>query len=284
VEEEAFFIRLGSRNAWRAVLAFCRVDRRPTGLFNLGTMASEPPSGRSSEKRRPSGFAATDWNLIVTAASDSLAALDRLCRTYWRPVYLFVRASGVGRNDAEDDTQEFFADMLRQDWLKVADQERGSFRAFVRTRLRHFLSNRRRAERRLKRSGSLVLLSVETEGLERELAAQPAASADPAVLYERKWAATVIQNALARLEEEERKAGRAERFDSIRPFLIHPPSEGDYVRIGKKLNMPRGQVAVLVHRLSRRYAVLVRAEVGATLTDPSQTQEELRHLLRSMLP
>jgi RNA polymerase sigma-70 factor (ECF subfamily) len=247
-------------------------------------MPSEPPTGHSPEKHRSSSFAATDWNLIVTAASDSRAALDRLCRTYWRPVYLFVRASGVDRNDAEDDTQEFFADMFKQDWLKVADKERGSFRAFMRTRLRHFLSNRRRGERRLKRGGSLILMSAETEGLERELAAQPAASSDPAVLYERKWAATVLQTALTRLEDEERKASRAERFDSIRPFLIHPPSDGDYVRIGKKLDLPRGQVAVLVHRLSRRYAGLVRAEVGATLTDPSQTQEELRHLLRSALP
>jgi RNA polymerase sigma factor (sigma-70 family) len=234
--------------------------------------------------RRPGGFAATDWNLIVTAAADSKAALDRLCRTYWRPVYLFVRASGVDRNDAEDDTQEFFADMFKQDWLKEADRDRGSFRALMKTRLRHFLSNRRRGERRLKRSGSLIQISVEAEGLEREFAAQSAVPMDPAALYERKWAATVLQTALERLEDDERKAGREERFDSIRSFLVHAPSDGDYIRIGKKLDLPRGQVAVLVHRLSRRYASFVRAEVGATLADPGQTQEELRHLLKSVSP
>jgi RNA polymerase sigma factor (sigma-70 family) len=227
-------------------------------------------------------LAATDWNLIVTAASDSRGALDRLCRTYWRPVYLFVRASGVDRSDAEDDTQEFFADMFKQDWLKVVDQERGSFRAFMRARLRNFLSNRRRGERRLKRGGSQILMSIETEGLERELAAQPAAVADPAALYEKKWAATVLQSALAKLGDEEGKAGRSKRFESLRSFLIHSPSDGDYVRIGKILDLSRGQVAVLVHRLSRRFAELVRVEVGATLADPSQAQEELRHLLRSV--
>jgi DNA-directed RNA polymerase specialized sigma24 family protein len=237
---------------------------------------------RSLERGQRDVFATTDWNLILSAASDSDGALDRLCRTYWRPVYMFVRASGAARPDAEDDTQEFFADMFKREWLKAARSDRGRFRAFMRTHLRNFLKNRRRDERTLKRGGAQILVPLDIEGMERELSIQLSDSTDPVVLYEKKWASTVLQSALLRLEREESKANRSLRFQTLRPFLIHPPVDGDYIRIGRQLDMPRGQVALLVHRLSRRFAALVRSEIAATVADPGEVQEELRHLLKSV--
>src|SRR6185369_17292670 len=108
-------------------------------------------SSSSPGQNVPDGFASTEWSLVLSASTNSEPALDRLCRTYWRPVYVFVRASGVDRHEAEDVTQEFFADMLRRDWLKLADPERGSFRGFLRTNVRFFLGNRRRFDRAQKR-------------------------------------------------------------------------------------------------------------------------------------
>jgi DNA-directed RNA polymerase specialized sigma24 family protein len=227
-------------------------------------------------------FATTDWSLVLNAASDSSEALNRLCRVYWRPIYLFVRHSGFGPADAEDITQEFFADILRREWLKLANRERGRFRAFLRTDLRHFLNNRRRRDHRLKRGGGEVQLPLETEGLERELASQVAEAADPTVLYDRKWAVTLLQAAMARLEEGERRGGRMERFLQLRPFVANPPAPGDYERLAKDLATSQGHVALLVHRLSRRFAGLVRAEIAATVADPSQIDDELGHLLKSV--
>jgi RNA polymerase sigma factor (sigma-70 family) len=227
-------------------------------------------------------FGTTDWSLVLNAATNSSEALNRLCRAYWRPVYLFVRRSGFGPTDAEDITQEFFADILRREWIKQANRERGRFRAFLRTDLRHFLNNRWRRDHRLKRGGGEAQLPLETEGLERELASQFAETADPTAIYDRKWAVTLLQAAMARLEEGERRGGRMERFLQLRPFVGHPPAPGDYERLAKELATSQGHVALLVHRLSRRFAGLVRAEIAATVDDPSQIDDELGHLLRSV--
>jgi DNA-directed RNA polymerase specialized sigma24 family protein len=227
-------------------------------------------------------FATTDWSLVLNAATDSGEALNRLCRAYWRPIYLFVRRSGYGASDAEDITQEFFVDILRREWIKLANRELGSFRAFLRADLRHFLNNRWRRDHRQKRGGGEVQVPLETEGLERELASHFADTADPTVIYDRKWAVTVLQAAMARLEEGERRGGRMERFVQLRPFVGHPPATGDYERLAKELATSQGHVALLVHRLSRRFAGLVRVEIAATVADPSEIDAELEHLLRSV--
>ena len=228
----------------------------------------------------PDGFGSTEWSLVLAASNRGGLALDRLCRAYWRPVYVYVRATGLPRAEAEDATQEFFADMLRRQWLKLADRERGSFRAFLRTSVRLFRHNRRRTAHAQKRGAGEPPLSLDTETCEHELAARAAVETDPATLYERSWAECVLKAALARLDAEHAAADKRARFERLRPFLTAAPAAGDYERIARDLASTPGQIAVAVPRLSRRLGEMIRAEVAATLADRNEVEAELRYLLR----
>jgi RNA polymerase sigma-70 factor (ECF subfamily) len=226
------------------------------------------------------GFGSTEWSLVLEASAEGGPALDRLCRTYWRPVYVYIRASGVPRDEAEDATQEFFADMLRREWLKLADRERGSFRGFLRSSTRFFISNWRRRAAAQKRGGGNVVISLDTEEFEREFEARPAESLDPAVLYDQSWADCVIDAAVDRLATEQKGVGKAQVFERLRAYLTQPATPGDYDRIAAEFTVSAGQVALWVHRLSRRFAEIIRVEVARTVTDQRDVEEELRHLLQ----
>jgi RNA polymerase sigma-70 factor (ECF subfamily) len=240
--------------------------------------------GASSARDDNNGFASTAWSLVVAAAQESNgeAALDRLCRRYWRPVYTYIRRSGASRADAEDATQDFFVYLLAREWIKQADPQRGSFRAFLLTLLRNFLANRRRSERAAKRGGSVQAVPLDIENCERELASLALNEIDAAQAYERSWAQCVLQAALERLAAEREQAGESARFAKLRPFIVQPPSPGDYERLSESLGLPRARVAVIIHRHSRRFAELVRSEVAETLVDRSGLDVELRGLLAAI--
>jgi DNA-directed RNA polymerase specialized sigma24 family protein len=241
------------------------------------------PAMRRSPRFEPppaDGFGSTEWSLVLMASVDGGPALDRLCRAYWRPVYVFIRAAGLPRHEAEDATQEFFADMLRREWLKLADRERGSFRAFLRSSVRLFLNNRRRTASAQKRGSGEHQLPLDTAQCEAQLATCAIVTTDPAMLYEQSWADCVLKAALARLAAENATADKRTRFDRLRPFLTAAPAAGDYEQIARELEMTPGQVAVSVHRLARRFAEMIRAEIATTLSDRREVEPELRHLLR----
>jgi RNA polymerase sigma-70 factor (ECF subfamily) len=221
---------------------------------------------------------------VLAAAQDAGGgpALDRLCRRYWRPAYTFARQSGLPRCDAEDATQDFFGHLFAGDWLKKADPDRGSFRAFLLTLMRNFLSNRRRHDHAQKRGGAQTVLSLDTDDCERELASLAATDADPARAYERSWAGCVLEAALERLREEQILAGTHARFDVLRPYLTQSPEAGDYERLAQTLGLTRNQVAVIIHRHSRRFAELIRTEVSDTLVDRTHLDMELRRLLEAI--
>lgn len=216
--------------------------------------------------------------MILSASSDHAPALERLCRTYWRPVYVYCRATGLTPEQAEDATQDFFADIFRRDWLKLADPERGSFRGFLRKSVGQFLANRWRREQAQKRRAERVV-PIDSENGERELANLASPDADPAALYEKSWAECVLQTARTRLTEEKSKSDQPQNFDQLLPFLSRPPTPGEYAELAEKLQVSRAQVALIVHRLSRRFADLVRAEVASTLENSKAVNDELRHLL-----
>jgi RNA polymerase sigma factor (sigma-70 family) len=242
-------------------------------------------AARNPVTRDLDGFASTAWSIVLAAAQDSTggAALDRLCRRYWRPAYVFARRSGLLRWDAEDATQDFFGHLLAGEWLKKADPKRGSFRAFLLTLMRNFLSNRRQRDHAQKRGGSAPTLSFDTDSCERELASLAAADADPARAYERAWADCVLQSALERLAEEQTSTGGGARFEALRPYLTQSPAPGDYQRLSQTVGLSRNQIAVIIHRLSRRYAELLRNEVADTLIDRSELDGELRRLLDAVV-
>jgi RNA polymerase sigma-70 factor (ECF subfamily) len=244
-------------------------------LSNQVSGALQSPGGQSN------GFGSTAWSIVLAAAQDSGGgvALDRLCRRYWRPAYTYARRTGLPRWDAEDATQDFFSHLFAGEWLKQADPTRGSFRAYLLTLMRNFLSNRRRHDHAQKRGGVTPLLSLNTDDCERELAALAATDADPAHAYERAWAGCVLQAALERLAEEQVATGGSDRFEALRPYLTQSPEAGDYERLSRTLGLSRNQVAVIIHRHSRRFAELIRSEVADTLVDRTDLDMELRRLL-----
>lgn len=192
-------------------------------------------------------------------------------------MYVHIRRSGVSKTDAEDATQGFFVYLIEKGWISQADPNRGSFRAFLRTLLNNFLANRQRTTRAGKRTA--VQISIDTDEGERAVEEVTAQSKDPVAAYDLSWARAVLQAAWERLGREQDAAGKARQFESLRPYVMRSASPGEYEALTRLLGLRPGQVAVLIHRLSRRYAELIRTEVADTLSDRSELESELRHLL-----
>jgi RNA polymerase sigma factor (sigma-70 family) len=229
------------------------------------------------------GFGTTTWSLVLAAgkSEDGGQALERLCRKHWRPIYVFIRRSGLAPADAEDATQEFFIVLLERGWLKQADPKRGSFRAYLLALLRNFLANRRRVSQAERRGGKATIVSFDAADAERGLALLEGKIKDPAQAYEAAWADDLLKTAWNRLALEQKDSGKEDSFESLRPFVTQPPAPGDYQRLSEQLGMRRGQIALLIHRLNRRFAELIRAEVADTLDDRSELESELRFLLEA---
>jgi len=229
------------------------------------------------------GYSSTTWSVVIAAGKgdDGGKAIERLCRKHWRPIYVFARRSGLSPSDAEDATQEFFVEFLGREWLKQVDPSRGRFRTFLFTLLKNFLSNRRRVTNAAKRGGTATFLSLDEAVGEMELTSLAERFVDPAAAYEAAWWTGLLEAAWVRLAQEQSESGKAGAFEALRPFVTQSPETGDYQRLGDQLGMKKGQVALLVHRLNRRFAELIRAEVADTLVDRSDLDAELRHLCES---
>lgn len=193
-------------------------------------------------------------------------------------MYVHIRRSGVPTADAEDFTQGFFVYLIEKGWIGQADPNRGRFRAFLRTLLNNYLANHQRSARVGKRTATQI--SINTEEGERAMSDAAIRESDSTVAFDRSWARTVLHAAWERLGREQEAAGKTRAFESLRPFVTQPASAGDYARLGPLLGLQKGQVAVFIHRLSRRYADLIRAEVAETMLDRSEIESELRHLLK----
>jgi RNA polymerase sigma-70 factor (ECF subfamily) len=144
--------------------------------------------------------------------------------------------------------------------------------------LNNYLANHQRSLRAAKRSAAQI--SISTEEGEKAMSDTAVRESDPVLAFDRTWARTVLHSAWERLSAEQAVAGRARNFEALRPFVTQPASPGDYERLSPVLGLRKGQIAILIHRLSRRYADLIRSEVADTLLDRSEIEAELRHLLK----
>ena len=225
-------------------------------------------------------FHTTRWSFVVNAggegdnARDALAAL---CRMYRPPVLGYVRAR-FAESDAEDVTQAFFAHVLERQLPARADPERGRFRSYLLTSLKHFLAAEHERAAALRRGGGLK--PVPDSALELIADTDPG----PEQAFEREWAHTVLRDALQQLETETERAGRSELFARVRPFLVDDPDDGDYDEIAQALGVRRNTVAVAVHRLRARLQEIVREIVADTADDPTEIDEELRSMRRMLVP
>lgn len=207
------------------------------------------------------------------------AALETLCRNYWYPLYAYVRRRGRRVDDAQELTQEFFAQLLDRQWLQAADQERGRFRAFLLTAFKRFLAKEHDRANAQKRGGHLRILSLDLESAERQYQSEPADLRTPESLYERRWALTLLDRVLRALESEYTERGKGELFTLCRTFLAGSSPVTRYADVGKALGMTESAVKVAVHRLRKRYRELLQTEVAQTIDESSSVGDELNRLL-----
>src|SRR6266404_3695998 len=237
----------------------------------------------SSPRTDPAVFATTHWSVVLRAGHSSVPgaqeALETLCRTYWYPLYVYVRRQGQSPHDAQDLTQEFFARLLKKKYLRLADPDRGKFRAFLLKSLKHFLVNEWEKARTRKRGAGQCAIPLDVNIAESRYAAEPVKALTLDQVYEKRWAVTLIEAVLAGLRESYAATGRLPVFENLKAFIWGHQTKLSYAEAAPQLGLTEGAVKVAVHRLRSRYRELLRAEVAKTVATPSEVDEELQHLI-----
>ena len=227
-------------------------------------------------------FATTHWSMVLTAQGDSPEAdkaLEKLCRTYWWPIYGFVRRQGHSPEEAQDLTQGFFAFLLERKGLDTVAPDKGLLRSFFLASVKNFLANARRSSMTGKRGhGRPVLPLDEFVGRERAHL-EPIDTLTADRIYEREWALTLLDQVLGRLAEEYRMAGNATLFDRLKQLLVGEPDRPSQAQIAQELGMTENAVRQAFHRLRRRYGDLLRDEIAETVAKPAEIEDELRHFI-----
>jgi RNA polymerase sigma-70 factor (ECF subfamily) len=227
-------------------------------------------------------FVTTHWSVILAAGNSSSpgaqAALESLCRTYWYPLYAYVRRKGYDSDGAQDLTQEFFARLLARNYLSVADRNKGKFRSFLLGSLEHFLAREWTKRRAQKRGGGQAVLSLDETDAENRYLLEPAHELTAEKIFDRRWATTLLDQAMSRLRKECVASHKGDLFGKVESFLSGEKGEASYADIAAALQMSEGAIKVGVHRLRQRYGELVRIEIAQTVSTPEEADEELHYL------
>jgi RNA polymerase sigma factor (sigma-70 family) len=247
--------------------------------------AEHPLTGVSATGESVHGtgvFATTHWSVVLEAQGESPAAqeaLEKLCRTYWRPIYVFVRRQGAGAEDAEDLTQGFFALLLERKDLNSVRKEKGRLRSYLLASVKHFLADESRRAMALKRGKGQRLIPfddiregelIDAEHCDRFTADQ---------MYERRWAFTLLEQVMARLEEEYRIVGNVRFFDQMKKMLMDEPGRPSQAQVATEFDMTENAVKQAFYRFRQRYQMLLRDEIAHTVATPVDIEDELRHLI-----
>ena len=261
------------------------IHRATLALVSTSTQADSPQTtSTGGEPPRRPAFVTTHWSVVVTAGRSDTpraqAALERLCQTYWYPLYAFVRRRGYSIEDAQDLTQEFFARLLAHNWVVKADRCKGRFRSFLLMAMNRFLANEWDAARTQKRGGGARPAPLALETAETRYAAEPATTLTPELEYDKQWALTLIEEVLRRLRDEYEQEGKASLFDEMKPCLIGSRDTQPYATLAARLGMTEGAVKTAVCRLRQRYRERLKEEIANTVAAPEDADEELRHLFR----
>jgi RNA polymerase sigma-70 factor (ECF subfamily) len=231
-------------------------------------------------------FATTHWSVVLSASQPESAryqqALEVLCRTYWFPLYAYLRRQGCRAQQAEDHIQAFFASLLEKRGLRLVDPKRGRFRSFLLTALKHFLANEHARAQAQKRGGGSKFLSLDIENAESQYIHEPRDELSPEKLFERSWALAVLDRTMARLQAEAATAKKQNLFDCLKVYLTADKSTIPYQEMAARLKMTEGAVKVAVHRQRRRYRELLRDEIAQTVTTEEQISEEIRDLFAAL--
>jgi RNA polymerase sigma-70 factor (ECF subfamily) len=230
----------------------------------------------------PVAFTTTQWSVVLEAQGESpeaQEALEKLCRTYWRPVYSFIRRQGTGTEDPEDLTQGFFALLLERKDLNTVRKEKGRLRSYLLASVKHFLADELRHAMAVKRGKGQRLIPlddvrehdcIDIERSDRLTADQ---------IYERRWAFTILEQVMARLRDEYRSAGNVRFFDQMKKMLMDEPDRPSQAHVASEFDMTENAVKQAFYRFRQRYQTLLREEISHTVAMPSDIEDELRHLI-----
>lgn len=243
-----------------------------------------PSSNDTGLRYGAAHLATTHWTLVLTAqrpdSSRAFGALSQLCRTYWYPLYAYVCRRGYDTHDAQDLTQEFFAGLLKKDFLGSVGREKGKFRSFLLASMNHFLAKEWNWANRQKPGGGGVIVSLDDDSAEHRYRQEPATDLTADKLFERRWAKTLLKGAMSRLSEEFLAAGKGSLFEELKVFISGPRTEEGYAGVALRLNLTEGAVKVAVHRLRKRYGEILRAEIAQTVSSSEEVDDEIRHLFQ----
>lgn len=242
---------------------------------------------KKSPVPEPRQFATTHWSLVDAVKTDQTnqtharEALEELCRSYWYPLYAFVRSRGYSAHDAQDLTQAFFASLIEKRGLSAADRRQGRFRSYLLGALKHFLANEWHRARTQKRGGHIKI--IEWEGLDPEARyADAAAQTDnPDHLFDREWARQTTAAALKALRMEMVEAGKQEQFDALKGTLTGQDAV-PRDQIAAQLNVSENTLKVTIHRLRQRYRKLLRTAIAETVSSEADLEDEMRYLIAAL--
>ena len=227
-------------------------------------------------------FTTTHWSVVLEAQGESPAAqqaLEKLCRMYWRPIFAFLRGQGLSTEEAEDITQGFFAQLLERKSFDAVRKEKGRLRSYLLGALKYFLADEQRHAMAIKRGKGQRLISLEELRAGEQIEMEPADSITAEMIYERRWALTVLEQVLDRLKNEYRTAGNAALFDSLKQLLPDEPGSASQAEIAADFGMTENAVRQAFYRFRQRYQSLLREEIAHTVATPGDIEDELRHLI-----
>src|SRR5437762_7091591 len=230
----------------------------------------------------PVAFTTTHWSVVLEAQGESPAAqeaLEKLCRMYWRPIYSFVRRKGIGSAEAEDITQGFFAQLLERGSFGAVRKEKGRLRSFLLASLKYFLADEQRRAMAIKRGKGQRLIPLEELHADERTDMEPSDPMTAEMIYERRWALTVLERVINRLKDEFCAAGNAALFDSLKQLLPDEPGAPSQAEIAARLGMTENAIRQAFYRFRQRYQSLLREEIAHTVATPGDIEDELRHLI-----
>jgi RNA polymerase sigma factor (sigma-70 family) len=229
-------------------------------------------------------FATTHWSVVLAAGQSADAqaseALEQLCRTYWYPLYAFVRRQGSSPHDAEDRLQGFFARFLEKNYLNDVDQSKGRFRSFLLAALKHFLADEWDKAHAGKRGGQAQFFSLNSEAAESRYWEEPASDLTPEKLYEQRWACVLLEQVMQRLEQDSAEAGKAHFFAALKPFLVGESHSVSYAELAVTFGVSEAALKMKVQRMRHRYQRLLREEIAHTVATLAEVEDEIRYLFR----
>jgi RNA polymerase sigma factor (sigma-70 family) len=234
-------------------------------------------------------FHTTRWTIVMRAAQNQTlggnSALTELCRLYWYPLYMFARRRGHSPDDAQDLTQGFFLHLLQHGALVGVDRLKGKFRSFLLASFQNHLSDQADRARRLKRGGDKEFVALDAEDAEERYRMEPVEFLTAEKMFDARWAMTLLAEALSRLRQEYANEGKTSTFEALKVFLDPANSTAlpSYEETANRLGLGTGGVKTLIHRLRKRYTALLREEVGRTVSDPAEIDEEIHALCEALI-